>query len=260
MNPVRTLFKRNLIVLSFLSTLIVGAETPLPFAQPATTETIKGNIDDIAKAILTYFPKVVGEIAVIEADHVKVDIGKEQGLSAGILLTVFREGDPFLHPVTGVPLGRFEDELGIMEVIRFEGHFLRAAFPETIGVIVVGDRVRIPATRIPIAVSMSDASGHAFLMSELVSALKDTGRFNIETLPPGSHVSEGFKGRNRYHIQLSTSRDETQFTMHLKIQNTLTGRQIDALNVRINQSEESDLILEHLQFQLFEQRQKKDLQ
>ncbi|WDT80201.1 MAG: hypothetical protein MPW14_24435 [Candidatus Manganitrophus sp.] len=43
--------------------------------------------------------------------------------------------------------------------------------------------------------------------------------------------------------------------MKLEIQNTQTGKSLSEMTVQVVQSEESDLILEHLQYQLFQRQQ-----
>jgi len=93
-------------------------------------------------------------------------------------------------------------------------------------------------------------------MNELVSALSETGRFKIASLSPNADLDAARKSNNRYYITLATSRRDERFAIDLQIQNTFTGTALAKLSVLIQQSEESDLILEHLQFQLFEQRQK----
>ncbi|MFQ5598105.1 MAG: hypothetical protein ACE5GK_08645 [Nitrospiria bacterium] len=243
---------RLALILIVLSSLTMMKFTSTEAAPP---NTIEGNIDDVARAILTYFPKVDGEIVALRENQVEVELGKQLGLASGILLTVYREDKPFFHPVTGVPLGRFEDELGIVEVIRLERPHLLAEFIGPTKRIQKGDRVRLPATRIPMAVSMTSDKGHAFLMNELVAALNETGRFNIVTLPPGSQLEAARSGGNRYFIPLEIGREEGRFSMLLTIKNTYSAKSIAEIHVIINQSEESDLILEHLQYQLFEQRQ-----
>ncbi len=234
---------------------VYAADTQAPKVQ--SSDVIEGNIDDVARAILTYFPKVKGKVITLKEEEIAVDLGGKRGLSRGTLLTVYREGEHFHHPVTGVPLGRFEDAVGILEVNRFESSrlFARPIPPKT--EIRVGDLIRITATRIPLSVSLSSDTGHPFLMNELVLALAHTGRFKIESLSPGSDLNASRKGDHLYHIELATSRQDDRFSMDLQIQNTYTGTTLAKLSVLIKQSRESDLILEHLQFQLFEQRQKK---
>ncbi len=257
MKPTQLLLKLGVILAILLLQPLRGSRLVSHAADTQASDEIEGNIDDVARAILTYFPKVKGEVVALKGEEIKVDLGGKRGLAKGTLLTVYREGAFFRHPVTAVPLGRFEDEVGVLEVNRFESPYLLALAVAPIAEMQIGDLVRITATRIPLAISLSSNTDHPFLMNELVSALTDTGRFKIETLSPGTDLNAARKGENRYYIKLATSRRDERFSMDLQIQNTFTGTVLAKLSVLIRQSEESDLILEHLQFQLFEQRQKK---
>lgn len=216
---------------------------------------VQGNIDDIAKTVLTYFPKVNGTVVSIEGERVIVNLGKEKGISKGVLLTVYREKEPFYHPITGVPLGRFEEKVGTVEVEQIESDHLQARRITPGESIRAGDGVRISAVRIPVGITSLSPDGPDFLTTELVSALSETGRFRIDSLPPKSGIGDALNRKNLYLIQLTTSKDEGRFLMKLEIQNTQTGQALSEMSVQIVQSDESDLILEHLQYQLFERQQ-----
>lgn len=216
---------------------------------------IQGNIDDVAKTVLTYFPKVNGTVTLVDNETVVVNLGKEKGVAKGVLLTVYRDGAPFHHPVTGVPLGRFEEEVGIIEVDQVEGDHLKARKISPDEAIRSGDRVRISAARIPVGVTSLSPDGPDFLVTELVSALSETGRFRVDLLPVQAGSHDASKQNKLYLIRLTTSKEEGQFLMKLEIQNTRTGKLISEMTVQVVQSEESDLILEHLQYQLFQREQ-----
>lgn len=247
MNRVAKQFRRCLWVFSLL----------VSFAHPAfAARGIEGNIDDVARAILTYFPKVSGKVTAVHGTAVEVRVESGQGLSEGVLLSVFREGETFHHPVTEVPLGRFENQVGIIEITRFEPPNLTAKNIDPIKKIEEGDLVRLPSTRIPLAIATRSEKAHVFLQSELAAALADTGRFQIDILSLGGDFKTALDQKNRYYIALVTDQIDGNFSMNLNLQNTATGKQLANLDILIRQSEKSDLILEHLQFQLFEQRQK----
>lgn len=235
-----------------------GFSLPTEAAGDASAgrEAIEGNIDDIAKTIQTYFPKVGGKVIAVEEDRIETDLGRGSGTSVGILLTVYREKEPFYHPVTGVALGRFEEEVGTIEVVEIDDQRLIAKKVQSAKPIQVGDRVRIPGTRIPMAVSLASSESQPFLMNELVSALTDTGRFRIDVLSPQSTREEASRRNNRYLIHLATSQSDGTFLVRLNLQNTETGKLLSNMDVKISQAQGSDLILEHLQYQLFEQRRK----
>ncbi|MFQ5580324.1 MAG: hypothetical protein ACE5FZ_06905 [Nitrospiria bacterium] len=231
----------------FPATLPDAGEVVLPDG------VIEGNIDDVAKAVATYFPKVLGKVIRIDGDFVEVDLGRREGFSRGTLLTVYREGEAFTHPLTGRVLGRFEEKLGLVEVTKFKAEGLTTTIVRSSGAMREGDLVRIPATRIPLAVSIHDGT-EIFLMDELVSALLETRRFRVDSLPAQSSEDDALKRNNRYLIKMGTSRVGERFLMNLQIHNTESRSLLTKMDILINQSEESDLILEHLQYQLFEQQ------
>ncbi len=251
-------FKGSLVLFLFLLLSAGGfaLSSDAPQVGTAAGGAIEGNIDDIAKTIQTYFPKVDGKIISVEDQSIVVDLGRGNGVSEGVLLTVYREKEPFYHPVTGVALGMFEDEIGTVEVTQSDDHQLKANRVRSAKPIEVGDLIRIPGTRIPLAVSLSSEESQHFLMNELVSALSDTGRFRVDVLSPKSTLQDASQRNNRYLIQLATSQADETFLVSLNLKNTETGRSLSDMKVKINQSQESDLILEHLQYQLFEQRRK----
>ncbi len=216
---------------------------------------VQGNIDDIAKTVLTYFPKVNGSVTSVDNEIVIVNLGKEKGVTKGVLLTVYREKESFYHPVTGVELGRFEEEIGMIEVDQVEGDHLSARKISITEPIRAGDLVRLSAARIPVGVTSLSSDGPDFLATELVSALSETGRFRVDLLPLQTNASDAFKQNKLYLIRLTTSKEEGRFLMKLEIQNTQTGKSLSEMTVQVVQSEESDLILEHLQYQLFQRQQ-----
>lgn len=239
----------TILVLFFLALSIGGAGVGI--AAP-----IQGNIDDIAKVVLSYFPKMTGKVVAVEADQLRIDGGGEKGVSEGALLTVFRPKEPFYHPVTGMELGRYEEIVATVEVTGTEGDHFIGRILHADGKVSVGDLARLSAAKIPIAMSMTSADGPNFLMTELASALAETGRFKVDSLATPAGLGEALKQRDLYLIQISTARSGEKFEMNLKIQNTESGRALSTIEAEINPSPESDLILEHLQYQLFEKRQK----
>lgn len=220
-------------------------------------ETIEGSIDDLSRALVTYFPKVSGKITAFDKTQVEIDLNRVQGLASGVTLTVFRKEKPFHHPVTHVHMGHFEGEVGLIEVIEFTPPLLKAKRVDPTKEIEVGDLVRLSSTRIPLGIAMASEKSHPFLMHELSVALRDTGRFQVKTLAPGSDVSTALQAGNDYYLELTTSQHEEHFALKVQLQNTATAKRLAELTLFIRQSEESDLILEHLQYQLFEQRLKK---
>lgn len=79
---------------------------------------------DFIKAAQPLEAVVVGT----EGDVVFLDAGQQKGVQPGQEFTVFRKGDEFRHPVTGKPLGRYEQVLGYAQIRRVQPEFAEAVF------------------------------------------------------------------------------------------------------------------------------------
>jgi hypothetical protein len=74
------------------------------------------SLDELAAAILSYFPRVQGEVKAVQGGQLTVALGTRDGLQKGVTLTVWRDGREILHPVTNSVIGRAEEEVGALEV------------------------------------------------------------------------------------------------------------------------------------------------
>lgn len=107
--------------------------------------------DDFIKAA----QPLEGTVVSTEGQRIFVDLGEVSGAQAGQELTIYRKGDAFYHPVTGKPLGRYEEHLGYAQIQRVFPQFSDGAFvaipdrspPEA------GDGARISRGRLKIAVT-----------------------------------------------------------------------------------------------------------
>ncbi|PYN60214.1 MAG: hypothetical protein DMD92_07595, partial [Candidatus Rokuibacteriota bacterium] len=68
--------------------------------------------EDFARA----FQSMEGLIVSEEGDTLYLDLGEERGAQVGQEFTIFRKGAPFVHPLTGAPLGQFEEMLGYAQI------------------------------------------------------------------------------------------------------------------------------------------------
>ena len=87
-------------------------------------DTFGAMADDLIKA----FQPVEGMVLDRDGDHIFLDIGEEAGARVGQEFTVFRKGEVFRHPVSGKPLGRYEDVLGYAQIKRVLPRLSEAVF------------------------------------------------------------------------------------------------------------------------------------
>jgi hypothetical protein len=118
-----------------LATVVTALVAIAPAVAGAGTADRAGSTfalmaDEFVKA----FQPLETLIVQIEGDTLFLDAGEGSGAQVGQELVVYRKGEPFAHPLTGRPLGRFEEVLGYAQIRRVHPRFSEARFiplPET---------------------------------------------------------------------------------------------------------------------------------
>ncbi len=107
--------------------------------------------DDFVKT----FQPVEGLVVGTDGDTLYLDLGEGRGAQVGQELAIFRKGEPFHHPLTGKPLGRFEDILGWAQIRRVQPRFSEALYVPAEGQPRprADDGVRITRGRLKIAIT-----------------------------------------------------------------------------------------------------------
>jgi hypothetical protein len=82
----------------------------------------------MADEFIQAFTPVEALVVAVENDDIFLDVGSGRGAQVGQEYTIFRKGGVFSHPLTGKPLGRYEDILGYAQVRRVEPDFTAATF------------------------------------------------------------------------------------------------------------------------------------
>ena len=98
---------------------------------------------------------VDGTVVSLDGNQIFLDLGQGSSAQPGQELTVFRKGEAFHHPLTGKPLGRYEEHLGFAQIRRVFPQFSEAVFvpvpdrptPQP------GDGARLSRGRIKVAVT-----------------------------------------------------------------------------------------------------------
>ena len=129
-------------------------------AGPATTaaalaDRVGATFTLMASQFVEAFQPVEGLVVGVDGDLVYVDIGEGRGARVGQELVVYRKGAEFHHPLTGKPLGRYEDVLGWAQIRRVQARFSEARFVPVQGQPrpQAEDGVRITRGRIKVAIT-----------------------------------------------------------------------------------------------------------
>jgi hypothetical protein len=73
-------------------------------------------INQLKEETLSYFRPLKGRVVSVSGSTITSDLGAPSGVKKGMRVMIFREGTPFLHPVTKEPMGRVETPGGKAQV------------------------------------------------------------------------------------------------------------------------------------------------
>jgi hypothetical protein len=162
--------KLNILLAAFLLMLFMVVSS-------VTAQTDEDPINKASDAVLGYFVPISGTVEGVSGETVRVRLEGEGDVPGKVRLTVFKEGEPFYHPVTNEKIGNTEFTTGRIEIKEKEPDGFYIAGIKS-GKAETGDRVRLVSSRIKIAFFQERKSDWA--LSELFyNGLKESGRFEI---------------------------------------------------------------------------------
>jgi hypothetical protein len=138
-------------VVTALLTLL-GAAVPV---WAGLAEQVGATFGLMIQDMVSAFPPVEGLVVAADGDQLYIDLTQKDGVLPGQEFTIFRKGGVFRHPVTGQPMGRFEDILGYAQIKRVLSGFSEAEYVPLEGKPKAApeDGVRITRGRIRVAVA-----------------------------------------------------------------------------------------------------------
>jgi hypothetical protein len=120
--------RRALVAAAVLAAaLLVSAMAAGP-AAAGMADRVGATFTLMADEFIQAFQPVEGIVVSVEGDEIFLDIGAARGGQVGQEYTIYRKGAAFTHPLTGRPLGRYEDILGWGQVRRVQPEFAVATF------------------------------------------------------------------------------------------------------------------------------------
>jgi hypothetical protein len=170
------LFMKKLFLLFLLFAAAVGtgaaaSETPLGVEEIAS-------VDELAAGILSYFPRVQGEVKAVHGDRLTISLGTKNGIAPGVMLTLWRDSREILHPVTGQVIGRTEDEVGDAAVTEVMDTTCTAVMRKRLKDPKEGDKARITPKKISMALLPLRADRPETLQG-LAERLNESGRVSL---------------------------------------------------------------------------------
>lgn len=169
--------------LGVLMTLLIAVGVSVQAQAPGI---LGRSLDRLAVEMADLFPKLEGDVIKVEGNQVFITLGATDRLREGMELALFRKGEEFKHPLTGVVLGRFEDDLGVL-VIRnvsesYASGTVRPAKPNV--TVRAGDKVRITKGKIAVALlpltgELPPWASRDEILERLRQSLEQTERFQV---------------------------------------------------------------------------------
>jgi hypothetical protein len=142
---------RRGLALLVLAALLVPAAP----ARAGMADRIASTFALMAGDFVQAFQPIEALVISLEQEEIFLDVHAGSGAQVGQEYTVFRKGEVFAHPLTGRPLGRYEEVLGTAQIIRVYPNFTAATYrprPEAPRPR-AGDGARITRARIRVAVT-----------------------------------------------------------------------------------------------------------
>jgi hypothetical protein len=183
-------------VLLVAVSMIVLASAP---AAAGMADRVAATFALMAKDFVDAFRPIEALVVSLEGQEIFLDATPTGGAQLGQEFTVYRKGEPFVHPLTGRTLGRYEQVLGYAQVVRLYANFAAATFipAENAPPARAGDGARITRARIRVAVtptldmtgSRADLRRVPFLIA---AALEGSKRFlAVDSLAVGDMFASG---------------------------------------------------------------------
>ena len=149
--------------------------------------TSASTLEELAAVISTLFPRLEAEVTGVTNGRIELRQPERLGLRPGHVVSVYRSGDLFRHPLTGVPMARSEKALGLAVIESVSENqavavMIPPAAPAPLAVR-VGDQVRMSGEPLPIVV-LSDPAKSMAVVAQFRLALEETGRFRVLSMPP----------------------------------------------------------------------------
>jgi hypothetical protein len=167
------------VLLLALLVVVVPARAGVADRVAATFALMAG---DFVKA----FQPIEAVVVSAEGTEIFLDVHEGSGAQVGQEYTVFRKGDIFTHPLTGKPLGFYEEILGHAQIVRVYPNFSAAIYlprPDsprpraTDGARITRARVRVAVTpMLDFTTTRADIRRVPFMVA---AALEGSKRFQV---------------------------------------------------------------------------------
>jgi hypothetical protein len=168
-----------------LGALLAAMLAAIP-ARAGVADRMAATFALMAADFVKAFQPIEALVVSLEGIEIFLDVNEASGAQVGQEYVVFRKGDMFTHPLTGRPLGRYEEILGHAQIVRVYANFSAAIYlplseaprPRAAdGARISRARVRVAITPVfDLTASRADLRRVPFM---LAAALEGSKRFQV---------------------------------------------------------------------------------
>ena len=204
--------------------------------EPSVT-ALGSSLNSLKEEILAYFVPVTGNISSVDGQSVTIDKGTSAAVKVGMRITVFKEGAPFIHPVTKEPLGNVQAQVGTVDVISVDASSAKGTAitgkPEDFQ----GAKVKIPARKIRLLFYQGNIDW--YLGDAYYHSLLDSGRFElIDTAllnaTPAEVIAEAKAKGAEVALILNSEEEKTNVEVAQKLYWVTDGKQFSETKTSIH--------------------------
>jgi len=204
----------------------------------AETSYAQDPMNQLKDETLSYFKPLKGKILTVEGKTITSDLGEKSGIRRGMRLTVFREGTPFLHPVTKEPMGRVEAPVGKAEVksVSDSGSTMEALMGE----VKEGDIVRISEMKVRV-LFYQDRKVDWNIAEAYYQLLKGSGRLELvdtalDSADDAQIIAEAKKLGTDAAIVLTSDESEKEVVLKQRVLWTEDGAQFADMRGKVDET------------------------
>ena len=227
----------SIILLAAFAAVLLPPPCGAAGKDEPSVAALGSSFNSLKEEILAYFAPVTGNISSVDAQSVTIDKGTSAAVKVGMRITVFKEGAPFIHPVTKEPLGNVQAQVGTVDVISVDTSSAKGTTitgrPEDFK----GAKVKIPARKIRLLFYQGNIDW--YLGDAYYHSLLDSGRFElIDTAllnaTPAEVIAEAKAKGAEVALVLNSEEEKTNVEVAQKLYWVTDGKQFSETKTSIH--------------------------
>jgi len=227
----------SIILLAAFAAVLLPPPCGAAGKDEPSVAALGSSFNSLKEEILAYFAPVTGNISSVDGQSVTIDKGTSAAVKVGMRITVFKEGAPFIHPVTKEPLGNVQAQVGTVDVISVDTSSAKGTTitgrPEDFK----GAKVKIPARKIRLLFYQGNIDW--YLGDAYYHSLLDSGRFElIDTAllnaTPAEVIAEAKAKGAEVALVLNSEEEKTNVEVTQKLYWVTDGKQFSETKTSIH--------------------------